>query len=164
MLPISSICHTLIVIRGHPFALCSFSMSWSWKHSKITCVSMTDCSHWSKYLPNGGIQELLVKPWTSSIGWYAVTYRRIAMAIKTASKVGAFLHPCFFCCCPGGRWGNTEQVVAQCWYPVASDIALDMLHWVMHFTSHRRTAMAIKTAGGWGTFAHCRLIFPWHYL
>jgi hypothetical protein len=35
---------------------------------------------------------------------HAVTYRRITMAIKTASKVGVF-----FCCClsafrPGGRW------------------------------------------------------------
>jgi hypothetical protein len=70
------------------------------------------------------------------------------MAIKTASKVGVFLHPCFVCCCPGSRWGNTEQVVAQCWHPVASDIALDMLHWVMHFTLHRHTAMAIKTAAG----------------
>jgi hypothetical protein len=37
----------------------------------------------------------------------AVTYRRIAMAIKMTSKVGV----CFaivFCCCPGGRWGNME--------------------------------------------------------
>jgi hypothetical protein len=31
-------------------------------------VGMTDCSYWSKYLPNGGAQWLLVKPWTSYIG------------------------------------------------------------------------------------------------
>jgi hypothetical protein len=61
---------------------------------------------------------------------HAVTYRRIAMAIKMASKVGVFLHCCFVCCCPVGRWGNTEQVVA-CWQrPEASNVALDMLHQV----------------------------------
>jgi hypothetical protein len=42
----------------------------------------------------------------------AVTYRRIAMAIKTASFVGVFVDFCLFACCPGGRWGNTEQAVA----------------------------------------------------
>jgi hypothetical protein len=36
------------------------------------------------------------------------TYRRIAMAIKTASYFGAFVDCCLFACCPGGRWGNTE--------------------------------------------------------
>jgi hypothetical protein len=43
---------------------------------------------------------------------HAVMYRRIAMAIKTASFVGVFVDCCLFACCPGGRWGNTEQVVA----------------------------------------------------
>jgi hypothetical protein len=41
-----------------------------------------------------------------------VWYRRIAMAIKMASKVGQFFCHRFVCCCPGHRWGNTEQVVA----------------------------------------------------
>jgi hypothetical protein len=36
----------------------------------------------------------------------AVLYRRTAVAIKTASKVGQFFHRHFVCCCPGGRWGN----------------------------------------------------------
>ncbi len=27
----------------------------------------------------------------------------------------------------------------------------------------RCTAMAVKMAGGWGTFAHHCLLFPWHY-
>ncbi len=57
----------------------------------------------------------------------------------------------FAVCCPGGCWGNTDWVVAQCQRPVASGIALDMLHWVMHFVSHRRTAMAIETANDRGT-------------
>ncbi len=57
-----------------------------------------------------------------------VTYRRIAMAIEMASLAGVFVDCCLFACCPGGRWGNTEQVVAQCQPPVASGVALDMLH------------------------------------
>jgi hypothetical protein len=37
----------------------------------------------------------------------AVTYRRIAMAIKTAIFLGVFVDCCLFACCPGSRWGNT---------------------------------------------------------
>ena len=77
-----------------------------------------------------------------------VTYQRIAMAMKTASFVGVFVDCCLFACCPGGRWGNTEQVVAQCWCPVASGVALDMPHWAMPSVLLRHTAVAIKTAGG----------------
>ncbi len=62
---------------------------------------------------------------------YAVTYRRIAMAIKTASFLGVFVDCWLFACCSGGRWGYTEQVVAQCQRPVASGVALDMPHWAM---------------------------------
>ncbi len=80
-----------------------------------------------------------------------VMYRRIAMAIETASFVGIFVDCCLFACCPGSCWGNTEQVVAQCRHPVASGVALDMLHWVMHFVLHQQTAMAIKMANGSGT-------------
>jgi hypothetical protein len=38
----------------------------------------------------------------------AVTYQRIAMAIKVASFLGVFVDCCLFACCPDGRWGNTE--------------------------------------------------------
>jgi hypothetical protein len=79
-----------------------------------------------------------------------VTHRRIAMAIRIASKVGVLFHCCFICCCPGGHWGNTEQVVARWRRPEASGIAQDMLHWVMHFLLHRHTAMAIEMAGRQG--------------
>ena len=79
---------------------------------------------------------------------HAVMYRCIAMAIKTATFLGVFVDCCLFACCPGGRWGNMEQVVAQCRRPVASGVALDMLHWAMPSVSLRRTAVAIKTAGG----------------
>jgi hypothetical protein len=81
----------------------------------------------------------------------AFIHQRIAMAIETASFVGVFVDCCLFACCPGGRWGDTEQVVARCRRPVASGVALDMLHWAMHFVLHRRTAMAIKTAKDGGT-------------
>jgi hypothetical protein len=51
-------------------------------------------------------------------GMCAVTYRRIAMAIKTASFLGVFVDCCLFACRPGGRWGDTKQVVARCRCPV----------------------------------------------
>jgi hypothetical protein len=78
----------------------------------------------------------------------AVPYRRIAMAIDLATFLGAFVDCCLFACCPDGRWGDTEQVVAQCWHPVASRVALDIPHWVMPSVLLRCTAVAIKTAGG----------------
>jgi hypothetical protein len=57
---------------------------------------------------------------------HGVLYRHTAAAIKMARKVGPFFHHCFVCCCPGGRWGNMEQVVAQWRRPVASKVALDI--------------------------------------
>ncbi len=77
-----------------------------------------------------------------------VTYRRIAMAIEMASFAGVFVDCCLYACCPGGRWGNTEQVVAQCQRPVAFGVALDMPHWAMPSVLLWHTAVAIKMAGG----------------
>jgi hypothetical protein len=76
------------------------------------------------------------------------------MAIKMASKVGLFVHHCLFACCPGSRWGNTEQLFALWQRPAASGVALDMLHRAMHSVLHRWTAMAIKTSGRQETFDH----------
>ena len=81
----------------------------------------------------------------------AVMYQRITMAIKMASFVGVFVDCCLFACCPVGHWGNMEQGVAQWRHPVASGVALDMLHWAMRFVLHQRTAMAIKMANNGGT-------------
>jgi hypothetical protein len=81
----------------------------------------------------------------------AVLYLRTAEAIKMASFLGTFFCRCFVCCCPGGRWGNMERVVARWRRPVASRVALDMLHWAMHILLHRQTAMAIKMANDGGT-------------
>ncbi len=80
---------------------------------------------------------------------HAVMYRCIAMAIKTASKVGVFIDCCLFAYCPGSSWGNTEQLVSQWWHPVASEVALDMLHWAMPSVLPQRTAVAIKMADQW---------------
>jgi hypothetical protein len=89
----------------------------------------------------------------------AVLYRRIAMDIDSATFLGAFVDCCLFACCPGGRWGNTEQVVTQCRRPVASGVALHIPHWAMPSVLLRRTTMAIETAGGQGAFVrHCRLV------
>jgi hypothetical protein len=74
----------------------------------------------------------------------AVTYQRIAAAIKMASKVGLFVDCCLFACCAGGRWSNTEQVVAQWQHPVDSVVALDMPHWAMPSVLLQQTAVATK--------------------
>jgi hypothetical protein len=77
----------------------------------------------------------------------AVTYQRIVMTIKMAIFVGVFVDCCLYTCCPGSRWGDTEQVVNQCWHPVASGVALDMLHWVMPSLLLQRTTVAMETTG-----------------
>ena len=84
----------------------------------------------------------------------AVTYWRIAMAIKTATFLGVFVDCCLFACCPGGRWGDIESVVAQWRHPVVSEVALDMPHWAMPSVLPWSTAMAIKMANNRGTFVH----------
>jgi hypothetical protein len=79
-------------------------------------------------------------------------YQCTATAIEMASHFGTFFCRRFVCCCPGSRWGDTEQVVAQWRHPVASRAALDMLHWAMFFVLHQRTAMAIKTTNNGGIY------------
>ncbi len=91
-----------------------------------------------------------------------VTYLCISMAIETASFVGVFVDCCLFACCPGSHWGNMEWVVAQWRGPVASGVALDMLHQAMHFVLQLRTAMAIETDGRQGTF-ECHWQFCHHH-
>ncbi len=85
-----------------------------------------------------------------------VLYRHIAMAIKIASKVGVLFDCGFVDCRPGGRRGNTEQVVAQWQLPGASSVALDLLHWAMPGALLQCICMAIKMACDRGTFVcHC---------
>jgi hypothetical protein len=72
---------------------------------------------------------------------------------------GYILHYCCVDCRPGGRRGDTEQVVVRWRRSVASGEALVMLHWAMRSVSHRRTAMAIKMARDGGTFVRRRRLF-----
>jgi hypothetical protein len=74
------------------------------------------------------------------------------MAIDLATFLESFVDCCLFACCPGGHLGNTEQVVAQCWRPVASRVALDMLHWEMPSVLLRRIRKAFKTGRDGGGF------------
>jgi hypothetical protein len=83
---------------------------------------------------------------------YVVTYRRITMAIKTASKVGLSVDCCFFACCPGGYRGNTKQVVAQWWHPVASKVALDKPHQAMPSALLRGIRKAFEMGRNRGAF------------
>ncbi len=87
----------------------------------------------------------------------AVRYRRIAMAIKMAIFAHVFVDCCLYACCPGGCWGNMEQVVAWCRHPVASVVALDTLHWAMPSVLLRRICKAFKIGRNGGAFrCHCR--------
>ncbi len=44
------------------------------------------------------------------------------------------------------------RIPAQWWRPVASNVALNMLHWVMQLASHRHIVIAIETAREGGLF------------
>jgi hypothetical protein len=82
-----------------------------------------------------------------------VTYRHVAMAIKTVtSYLGAIVDFRLFACCPGSRWGNIEQVVARCRRPVASGVALDMPHRVMPSVLPQRICKAFETCHNGGAF------------
>ncbi len=81
-----------------------------------------------------------------------VTYRRIAMAIKMATFLGALVDCCLFACCPGGRWGNTEQVITRWRRPVASGVALDMPHRAMPSVLLWRIRKAFETGRNGGAF------------
>ncbi len=77
---------------------------------------------------------------------------------QNGQQSGWILHQCCVDCRPGGRLGDTEQVVAQWRHPVASDEALVMLHWAMRSVLHWRTALAIEMAlEGGAFFCHRRL-------
>ena len=62
-------------------------------------------------------------------------------------------------CFPGGRRGNTEQVVAQWQSLVAFMKALDLLHWTMRSVFHWRTSMAIEMTRDGGAFVCRRRLF-----
>ncbi len=126
MLLVILICHIPIVNRGLNNVNSSlFSTIWQWRTSQKTGVGVSYCLHWSKNVHDDGIQWLVVKPRDLlHRAMRTVTYRCIAMAIKTASRAGVFFHRCLFDCCPGSRWGDTERVVARWRLPGASSVWL----------------------------------------
>jgi hypothetical protein len=54
----------------------------------------------------------------------------------------------------GVHWGNTGQILAQWWHPVASRVALDLLYWAMRSPLYHLTKM---TSEGGVLFCHRRL-------
>jgi hypothetical protein len=81
------------------------------------------------------------------------------MAINLATFLESFVDCCLFACCPGGRWGNTEQVVARCRRPMASGVALDMPHRAMPSVLLRRIRKAFETDRDGGAFVCHRQFF-----
>ncbi len=82
----------------------------------------------------------------------AVLYWCTAATMNMATFLGVFVDLCLFACCPGGRWGNMEQVDARWQLPGASSVALDLLHWAMPRSLLQCVRMAIKMACDGGTF------------
>jgi hypothetical protein len=75
-------------------------------------IKKKHCSH-VRFMLSDIILAQWLRPVSSSealdlLHWamHAVTYRNIAMAIKTATFSGVFVDCCLFACCPGGRWDN----------------------------------------------------------
>jgi hypothetical protein len=97
-------------------------------------------AQWQRLVASNKALSLLIQ------AMRAVLYRRTSAAIKMASLLGTFFCCRFVCCCPGGRWGDMERVVAQWQRPVASVVALDMPHWAMPYVLLRRTTVAIEMA------------------
>ncbi len=122
------ICHTPIKNRGLSIDPWPFPMVLTMKNIKKCCshvpFMLSDIILAQWWCPVASSKALDLLHWVMRV----VMYRCIAMAIKTASFVGVFVDCCLFTCCPGGCWGDTEWVVAQCQHPVASGVALDMLH------------------------------------
>ncbi len=98
--------------------------------------------------PVASIEALDLLHWAMCV----VMYWRIAMAIKMAIFARVFVDCCLYAFCPGGRWGDTEQVVAQCRHPVASVVALDTLHRAMPSALLWRIRKAFKIGRNGGAF------------
>ena len=78
---------------------------------------------------------------------------------RNGHQSGYIIHRCFVCCRPGGRQGDTERVVARWRRPVASGVALDMLHREMPHVLLQSLTMAIKMVHRGGAFVHRRRLF-----
>jgi hypothetical protein len=93
---------------------CGFFNDLTMKNIKKTGVGMSDCmlservlARWWHPLAFSEAPDPLHRP------MHAVSYRRIAMAIETARKVGVFSHCYVVDCRPGVRGSDTERVVTR---------------------------------------------------
>ena len=77
---------------------------------------------------------------------------------QNVHRSGYIIHCCFVCC-PGGRQGDTEQVVTRWRRPVASGVALDMLHRAMPHVLLQRLTMSINMVHRGGAFVRRRRLF-----
>jgi hypothetical protein len=78
---------------------------------------------------------------------------------RNGHQSGYMTHRCFVFCRPGGRQGNMERVVARWRRPVASGVALDMLHRVMPHVLLQHLTMAINMVRRRGAFVRRRCLF-----
>jgi hypothetical protein len=78
---------------------------------------------------------------------------------RNGHQGGYMIHRCFVCCRPGGCQGDTERVVPRWRRPVASGVALDMLHQAMPHISLQRLTMAINMVHRGGAFVRHRRLF-----
>jgi len=73
---------------------------------------------------------------------------------QNGQQSGHIFHLRFVCCCSGGRRGDTG------WRrPVATGVALDVLHREMLHVSLQRLTMAIEMARNGGAFVRCCHLF-----
>jgi hypothetical protein len=82
----------------------------------------------------------------------AVAYRRIAMAIEMARKVGVFFIIVVLYVTLAAAGAIHSGYLPNGEYPVASTKALNLLHWEMHSALRRRIRRAIETASKGGAF------------
>jgi hypothetical protein len=154
---VSLICHTPFVIKGQHVNWSSFSQR-NVRNNRSWCVPFI-------------ISEQMLVQW-----WRLVAYMKATNLLHRAKRAIVpphcdghqygqqrwyILHRCFVDCCHGGRWGNTEQVVAQWQRPVASDVAVDMGDAACTASTpphgHRNGLQ-------WRLTAHRRRYFVRHYL
>jgi hypothetical protein len=132
------------------------------KKHKNPSECMTNCCYWPQYSPDGGVQWLLVKPWTLHWVMCTVMYRRIAMAIKTASKVGVCFSCHFICSC---TWRLLEQYGASsCLMAASSGFWGSPRHAALGdaVCIVQRAHMAIKMARNGGALVFAAPFFACH--
>ena len=123
MLLINLICHAPIVIRDQhvnwsPFSQCNVRSNRHWHVWSVISEQVLSGFYESHKPPTTSGDAHGIEPPHHDGSW-------------NGHQSGYILHLCFVCCRPGGRRGDMEQVVAQWGDPVASGVALDMLHWTM---------------------------------